>query len=444
VTHVSGKAGGKPALKVAVIGGGSTYTPELVSGLRGQHEDFPMEELWLQDVDAARLEVVGGFARRMVAAQDDPFRLVLSTDRQAALQGADYVITQLRVGQMEARRQDEYLGRRHGLIGQETTGVGGMAKALRTIPILLQVADEMQELARPGALLVNFTNPAGLVTQALSLYAPETPAVGVCNIPITVKMKILARLEQILGRPVGPVEARLDTLGLNHLSWHRGFTLNGENVWPQVLKGYVAELKSQENPEWDPGLVESLQMLPNSYLKYYYHTAEMLQAQESWPPSRAEEVIDIERSLLEQYADPGLNAPPPDMMQRGGAFYSTLAVQLLADHFNDTGGIHIVNVRNSGAVPEWPAGWVLEMPAEVRRSGITPLPAEPLGQAQFELLARVKSFELLTAQAARDGDRKAALQALLAHPLGPGASRAEAVLEDVLAVNRPYLPQFWE
>ena len=230
-------------LKVAVIGGGSTYTPELVNGFLARVDQFPLEQLWLMDIDEERLKIVGGFAQRMLAAKGSPFKVVLTTDQRAAVKDASYVTTQLRVGQMEARRRDEYLWLRHGLIGQETTGVGGMAKALRTIPVILKIASDMTELSAPNALLVNFTNPAGLVTQALSKYAPDVTAVGVCNVPITTKMHIIESLEQATGRKIDPGQTELKTLGLNHLSWHRGFTIDGEDVWPQVIEGFIGELK---------------------------------------------------------------------------------------------------------------------------------------------------------------------------------------------------------
>jgi 6-phospho-beta-glucosidase len=430
-------------MKVAVIGGGSTYTPELVSGFLKRIREFPLDELWLMDIDAERLKVVGEFARRMVTAQGSPFKVELTTDQRAAVKGASYVTTQLRVGQMEARRKDEYLGKRHGLIGQETTGIGGMAKALRTIPVILGLARDMRELAAPGALLVNFTNPAGLVTQALSLYAPQVPAVGVCNVSITTKMSILAGLELAAGRPIPPERAELKTLGLNHLSWHRGFIVDGEDVWPQVIETYLKELRSEADPEWDPRTIEALQMLPNHYLQYYYHTDRKLAEQEAWPPSRAEEVMEVEKDLLRQYADPALSEPPADLMKRGGAYYSTVATQLLTAHYNDLGETHVVNTRNGGAVKEWPADWVLEIPSRVSRAGIQPLPAEPLPPACFGLIAAVKAYELLTVEAAVHGDRQAAYQAMLVHPLGPKADRIPAVLDDLLETHRQHLPQFW-
>lgn len=428
-------------MKIAVIGAGSSYTPELINGFLARMESLPLTELWLMDIDPARLAMVGGFAQRMVAAAGAPFQVTLTEDRREALRGAAYVCTQLRVGQMAARKADEYLGRRHGLIGQETTGVGGMAKALRTIPVILELARDMAELA-PGALLVNFTNPAGLVTEALARYVPEVQAVGVCNAPITTKMRLLNLLAREIGRPLAPEQAELETLGLNHLSWHRGFTVDGEDVWPQVFEAYVAELRAQEKPEWDVALIETLRLIPNYYLQYFYYTGRKVAAQERWPPSRAEEVMAIEADLLAYYADGANSEPPADLMKRGGAYYSTVATQLLNAHFNDLGETHVVNVRQGGAVAEWPADWVLEMPCRVRRAGITPLPAEPLPAVCFGLIAPVKMYELLTVEAAVHGDRDAAYEALLAHPLGPAADQVEAVLEDMLETNREYLGRF--
>ncbi|MFO7322456.1 MAG: 6-phospho-beta-glucosidase [Chloroflexota bacterium] len=426
-------------MKIAVIGGGSSYTPELINGFLARRETLPVSELWLMDVLPERLEIVGGFARRMVEAAGSPFTVHLTGDQREAVRGASYVLTQLRVGWMAARREDEYLGKRHGLLGQETTGVGGMAKALRTIPVILRVANDIRELA-PGALLVNFTNPAGLITEALQRYAPEVTSIGLCNVPITTSMNILKRLG--LDESEAP-RARLDTLGLNHLTWHRGFTLDGEDLWPQVLKDYIERQRAAEKPEFDPRTIEALGMIPNGYVGYYYYTEAKIAQQDQWPPSRAERVMEIEEALLAQYAEPDRVTPPEGLMQRGGAYYSTLATQVLEAHHNDTGEIHVVNTRHNGAVSGWPADWVLEMPCRIDAQGVHPLPAEPLPPAPFGLLAAVKAYELLTVEAAVHGDRNAAYQALLVHPLGPSADQVEAVLNDMLETNRRYLPQFF-
>jgi 6-phospho-beta-glucosidase len=429
-------------MKVTVIGGGSSYTPELINGFLERVQSFPVAELWLMDIAPERLAVVGGFAQRMVQAKGSPFVVHLTTDQQEAVRGARYVVTQLRVGGMRARREDEYLGQRHGLIGQETTGVGGMANALRTVPVILNLARDMRELA-PGAFLVNFANPAGLVTEALNRHAPEVSAVGVCNAPITTKMGILKGLGVRRGVRIDAARAELETLGLNHLSWHRGFSLDGEDVWPQVFEGYLEALRADAHPAWDPRMVEVLGMMPNYYLQYYYRTEQKLAAQQNWPPSRAEEVMSIEADLLRQYAEPDRTEPPEDLMKRGGAYYSTVATQLLNAHYNDLGETHVVNLRHGGAVSGWAEDWVLEMPCRVDGIGVHPLPAEPLPPVCYGLLAHVKAYELLAVEVAVHGDREAAYAALLAHPLGPSADRVQAVLDDMLETNRPHLPQFW-
>jgi 6-phospho-beta-glucosidase len=373
----------------------------------------------------------------MVNANGAPFEVHLTTDQREAVRGASYVVTQLRVGWMAARREDEYLGLRHGLIGQETTGIGGMAKALRTIPVILKIAADMRELA-PGALLVNFTNPAGLNTEALSRYAPDVPSVGVCNVPITTKMNML----KDLGLEVEAHRAKLDTLGLNHLTWHRGLTIDGENLWPQVIEGFIANLRAADHPAWDVDTIESLQMIPNYYLQYFYYTGKKLAEQEKWPPSRAEQVMAIEDDLFKQYAEPDRTEPPEGLMQRGGAYYSTLATQVLNAHYNDLGEIHEVNVPHQGTVKGYPEDWVLEMPCRIDKNGVHPLPAEPLPLSCFGLLAQIKAYELLTVEAAAHGDRNAAYQALLTHPLGPSADKVQVVLDDLLETHKTYLPQF--
>lgn len=426
-------------MKIAVIGGGSTYTPELVNGFLARVDSLPITELWLMDIDKERLDVVGGFAQRMVRAKGEPFKVILSTSQKEAIAGASYVTTQLRVGMMPARRGDEYLGLRHGLIGQETTGVGGMAKALRTIPVILSIAKDMRETA-PGALLANFTNPAGLVTEALNRYASDVLSVGVCNVGITTKMEILEGLEKVTGNKIEDHRAVLNTLGLNHLTWHRGFTVDGEEMWPYIFPAYLEEAKKEG--EWDIRTLEMLNMIPNYYLQYFYYTAKKFNEQKKWPPSRAEQVMEIEKDLLHDYADPNLTEPPADLMKRGGAYYSTLATQLINSHYNDLGEVHVVNVRNNGAVKEWATDWVLELPAKVDKKGIHPLPADPLPASCFGLISQVKMYELLTVEAAVHGDKNAMYQALLTNPLGPSADKVQEVMDDLLETNKQWLPQF--
>ena len=430
-------------LKVAIIGGGSTYTPELIQGFIDRQVIFPLDELCLMDIDPQRLQVVGNFSKRMAASQGAGFRIVLSEDQNEAIQDASYVITQLRVGQMEARRADEYLGKRYGVVGQETTGVGGMAKALRTIPVILETARLIQTGA-PKALLINFANPSGLVTEALNRYAPQVNAVGVCNASLTTKMEILKGLNDRLGTNIKPEDAHLKTLGLNHLTWFYGFEVHGEDYWPQIMDATIKEMQAQEDPYFDPHTLEVLGMLPNYYLRYYYYTNKILKQQQDWPPSRAEQVMEIEADLLGYYADESKSTPPEDLMKRGGAYYSTVATQLINAHYNKLDEIHILNVRHNGAVSGWNPDWVLELPCLVGEKGIVPLAADPLPLACESLVHRVKAYEILTARAAVNGDRTAAYQALLAHPLGPDADQINSLLEDMLEINHPYLQNYFK
>jgi 6-phospho-beta-glucosidase len=266
----------------------------------------------------------------------------------------------------------------------------------------------------------------------------------VCNVGITTKMHMLERLEGMTGEKINPQRAQLNTLGLNHLTWHRGFTLDGEELWPRLYRAYVEEAHGGEQPEWDVHTLESLGMIPNYYLQYFYYTDHKLKEQENWPPSRAEEVMAIEKDLLLEYADPQRSQPPEDLMKRGGAYYSTLATELIDSHHNDLGQVQIVNIRHNGQIRGWPEDWVVEMPARVDGHGVHPLPAEPLPAACFGLIAQVKMYELLTVEAGLRGDRNAAYQALLCHPLGPLADKVQDVLDDLLDTNREWLPQFFQ
>jgi len=416
-------------MKVATIGGGSTYTPELAQGFIQRQKKLALLEWCLMDTDADRLDVVGGFVQRMVEAEGSPFQVTLATDLGKALRGADFVTTQIRVGGMAARREDEYLGRRWGLIGQETTGIGGMACALRTVPVILSLAERMKELC-PEAWLINFTNPSGLVVEAVQRHAPGIRSVGLCNSPIGYQMAAA----EVLGIE-SPFDVHLDYLGLNHLAWIRGARAGGRDVWQKAFG--MGDPAKSDNPS------VRLNVVWNYYLEYYYNTKRFLQEQEKGEPSRAEQVMEIEGKLLERYKDKALNKMPPELMERGGAYYSTAAVQLIEAMALDLGQEHIVNMRQEGSVEGLPGDWVMELPCRVDRKGIHPLGAEPLPLFADGLLRTVKAYELLTVEAARNGDRDLVLKALVTHPLGPQIIDAIKVMEDMLNTNREYLPNFF-
>lgn len=431
-------------MKIAVIGGGSTYTPELVNGLLERRDQLPVTDLWLMDVSQDRLDSVGKFTQRMVEAQGSPFRVHLTTHQRAAIEGASYVSTQIRVGGMAARRGDEYLGRRHNVIGQETTGIGGMAKAMRTIPVILRVARDIAELA-PTAMLLNFTNPAGLVVEAVNQHVPEVQTAGVCNGPFSIQRNLLDILHRRRGIDPQGKQSYMSILGINHLSWSYDLLLDGVSVWDQVIDAYLEELADGQNGHipFDAATIRAIRMIPSAYLQYFYYTAAKVAYLASLPKSRAETVMALEDEMLEYYSDPDNTVPPPELMLRGGAYYSTVATQMINAHYNDLHEIHVANVPHRGAVAGWNPSWVLEMPCEVSRAGVIPMRSEPLPPTEAGLMGHVKAYELLTVKAAVEGDRTAAYQAMLAHPLGPAADQIDTVLDDLLNTNRDYLPQFF-
>jgi 6-phospho-beta-glucosidase len=417
-------------VKVAVVGAGSTYTPELVEGFARRAERFPMDELALLDIDPERLEIVGALAERMLRKVDWSGRLVRTGDRDEALEGADFVIVQLRVGGQQARYLDETIPLRFGCIGQETTGPGGFAKALRTVPLVLELAELTAERGNPGAWFVDFTNPTGLVTQAL-LDAGHR-ALGLCNVAIGFQREFARRFE------VEPERVELEHVGLNHLSWERAVRVDGVDRLPEILEG----LGEQDDEGFPAELVRALGALPSYYLRYYYFTEQILEHERSGAKTRAEEVMEIEAGLLELYKDPALDEKPKLLEERGGAFYSEAAAQLVASLHAGTSDVQVVNLRNDGAIPNLAADDVVEIPARIDRDGAHPLALAPLSPEMLGLVQHAKAYERLAIEAAVTGDRTTALKALITNPLGPGADRAQALLDALLEENRADLPRF--
>jgi 6-phospho-beta-glucosidase len=404
-------------MKVAVVGAGSTYTPELVSGLTR----VPLDELALMDVDAERLEVVGGLARRMLARASYDGGLSLTTDLDAAVEGAAFVLVQIRVGGQAARLRDETVPLACGCIGQETTGAGGLAKALRTVPVVLEIADRVHERAEPDAWIVDFTNPVGIVTRAL-LDAGHR-AVGLCNVAIGFQRSI-ARL---LG--VEPARVVVDQVGLNHLTWIRAVHVDGRDALPELLTDHADELATQSGSS--RSLLEELGAIPSYYLHYFYDHDRVLAEQRDGVP-RAKVVAGIERQLLELYRDPALAEKPALLEQRGGAFYSEAAVGLVASLLGGDGAVHEVDVRNAGTLDGLADDDVVEVPARVTAAGIEPLPQPPLAPELLGLVQHVAAYERLAAEAAVTREPRTARLALLAHPLIGQLERVDALAETLL------------
>ena len=418
-------------VKVAIVGAGSTYTPELVEGFIRRADRFPVDELALLDIDPTRLEVVGGLARRMLDRAGFGGRTVLTGDRDEAIDGAAFVIVQLRVGGQAARLLDETIPLRFGCIGQETTGAGGFAKALRTVPVVLELAELAGRRGAPGCWFIDFTNPTGLVTQAL--LDREVRAIGLCNVAIGFQRRFAERFG------VEPDRVELEQVGLNHLSWVRAVKVDGVDRLPELLETDLAELSA--DAEVPPELLRALGAIPSYYLRYYYRTREMLERQ-TQGPTRAEEVAQIEHDLLELYRDPDLAEKPQLLERRGGAFYSEAAAQLVASLASGTGDVQVVNARNAGAIPNLADDDVVEVAARVDTDGAHPIPVAPLGQDMLGLVQHAKAYERLTIDAATTGDRSTALRALLANPLVPDVDAATGLLDAILDANREHLPRF--
>jgi 6-phospho-beta-glucosidase len=404
-------------MKLTVIGAGSTYTPELVSHL----SRLPVGEVALHDIDAERLDVVGGLAERMLAKQDYDGALVRTGDLDRALDGAAFVLFQIRVGGQQARLRDETVPLRCSCIGQETTGAGGFAKAMRTVPVVLELAERVAERAAPGAWIVDFTNPVGIVTRAL-LDAGHR-AVGLCNVAIGFQRSISGMLG------VQPDRIEVDQVGLNHLTWIRAVRLDGRDVLPDLLAEHGDALA--EEVDIPRRVLEDLGAIPSYYLHYFYAHDRVLAEQRDGVP-RAQTVSEIERELLEMYKDPNLAEKPALLDQRGGAHYSEAAVGLVGSLHRRDDAVHVVDVRNGDTLRGLAADDVVEVPARVGEAGPVPLPQAPLAPELLGLVQHVTAYERLAVEAAITRDPVTARKALLAHPLVGQIDKVDGLVDALL------------
>ncbi|WP_055566207.1 6-phospho-beta-glucosidase [Streptomyces atriruber] len=418
-------------MKLAVVGGGSTYTPELIDGFARLRDTLPIEELVLVDPAADRLELVGGLARRIFAKQGHPGRIVTTSDVDAGVADADAVLLQLRVGGQAARNQDETWPLECGCVGQETTGAGGLAKALRTVPVVLDIAERVRR-TNPNAWIIDFTNPVGIVTRAL-LQAGHK-AVGLCNVAIGFQRKFAKLLD------VAPGEVHLDHVGLNHLTWETGVRLGGPegaDILPKLLAEHGDAVA--EDLRMPRAVVDRLGVVPSYYLRYYYQHDAVVEELRT-KPSRAAEVAEMEKQLLAMYGDPSLDEKPELLAKRGGAFYSEAAVDLAASLLGNGGSPYqVVNTVNNGTLPFLPDDAVIEVQAAVDGSGARPLPVPQLDPLYAGLIANVTAYEDLALRAAVHGGRERVFKALLAHPLVGQYAYAEQLTDSLVAHNREHL-----
>lgn len=433
----------KNGIKIVTIGGGSSYTPELVEGFIKRHKELPVKELWLVDIEEGKhkLEIVGNLAKRMVKKAGVDMEVHLTLDRREALKDADFVTTQLIVGLLDARIKDERIPLSHGVIGQETNGAGGLFKALRTVPVVLDIIKDIEELC-PNAWLVNFTNPTGVISEAVFKYTNFRRYIGLCNVPIGVKNGMADILE------VEKDRVEMDFAGLNHMVYALNVRLDGKDITKEAIEKFVTSSLTMQNIKDIPlnaDFVRALGVIPCPYHKYYYKHKEMLEEElEGFKDgkTRGETVKALEDDLFELYKDENLAVKPPQLEKRGGAYYSDAACNLINSIYNDKKDIQVVNTLNNGAIRDFREDSAAEMSCVITKEGPKPLSVGYLPVAVSGLVTEIKAFEILAAKAAVEGDYNAALQALCINPLIPSDDLAKTILDEMMEAHKEYLPQF--
>lgn len=426
------------SLKIAVIGAGSTYTPELIEGFIQRKDGLWVESFYLMDINVEKLKIIGELSERMIKRNGMSSKIVLTTDLEEAIRGADYVLTQVRIGGLEARVRDEKIPMKYDLLGQETTGAGGFMKALRTLPVLMRIAKLIEETA-PEAWLINFANPSGIIAEAI-LNNTKVKMLGLCNVPISMVRDARGML------PENVENFDYDYIGLNHLSWITAVYADGKDILQDILEGKyelaTSTMKNISESEYENQLLKATKGIPSSYLNYYYFREEKIKHNKAEEKTRGEVCMEIEKQLLEIYKDINLCEKPSLLEERGGAYYSTAAVSLIDAIENDKNEVHVVNVKNNGAIDFMEPDDVVEIKCLVNKKGASPLVCKNTNPFIIGLMKGVKAYEKLTITAGLTGDKDAALAALLVHPLIGDYHKAKPLLQEMLEANRSYLPQF--
>lgn len=432
-------------MKLVIIGGGSSYTPEIIEGLIKRHSSFPVSAIVLVDIDEGydKMTIVGELAKRMIEAAGVPIALSWTTNRKEALKDAAFVSTQLRVGGLKAREKDERIPLSHGMIGQETNGAGGIFKAFRTIPVLLDIAEDIHDIC-PDAWMINFTNPAGIVTEALLKYSPHKKVIGVCNIPFNMLHSIAEVLE------VDPSSVRIEFVGLNHFVYGKKVFVDGMDRTQEVIDRLIEQVVNYSPANivslgWTETFLKSLQLLPNPYHQYYYKQEAMLAKDlQSYEQNgtRSEVVQEVEHKLFELYKQPTLHEKPKELEDRGGAYYSDVACSLMSALYNDSHEIMTVNTLNQGAIRDLPLDSVVEVNCVITKSGPMPLATGALPEQIKGDILKMKAFEEQVIRASLSGDYEDAFLAFLLNPLVGDEDRAKVVLDELLIAHQAHLPQF--
>jgi 6-phospho-beta-glucosidase len=423
-------------LKAVVIGAGSTYTPEITEGFIERMEALPFSEIALMDIDEKRLEIVGNLAARQFKKAGHGGKVTLTTDLDSALDGADFVFGQVRVGKMETRILDEKIPLKYGLLGQETTGAGGFLKALRTVPVILDIAERMKRLSEKGAWLINFSNPSGIIAEAV-LNHTDINMVGLCNVPVNMVKEIADK--------IGTYDFDYEYLGLNHLSWITSVIKKGETENLVAALSSEAGMTAANVPkiDYEPALLRAVPYIPSYYCSYFYTQEKQIQKCREAEKTRGEICLEIEEKLLKQFADENLCIKPPELAERGGALYSTAALSAVDSICNDKGEVHVIAAKNNGAVPFMADDDVIEVKCTLNKDKVKPLPVSVYNDYVKGMMLSVKAYEKLAVKAAMEGGKDAALAALMVHPLIGDYEKAAPLLEEMLEANKKYLPRFF-
>ena len=431
-------------IKIVVIGGGSSYTPELMNGFIRRSKELPISEIWLVDIEEGKekLEIVGKMAQRMWDASPYKVTVHLTLDREEALKDADFVTTQFRVGLLEARIKDERIPFSYGMLGQETNGAGGMFKAFRTIPVILDIVEDMKRLC-PDAWLINFTNPSGMITEAVHRYGKWDKVIGLCNVPIMAMQKEPA----LIGKTLDELIYRY--AGLNHFHWHKVFDKDGNNVTQDIInqmgEGREGVPANVHKVPFFKEQLDAMGMIPCVYHRYYYRQEEMLNhglEEYNTIGTRGQQVKQIEKELFELYKNENLDHKPEQLSERGGAYYSDAACETIASIYANKQTEMVVSTVNNGAVPDLPDDCIVEVSSLIGGTGARPLAFGPLHPAQKGWLQLMKNMELCVCEAAVNGDYNMALQAFIMNPLVPSGRTGRRVLDELLIAHKKYLPKF--
>jgi len=433
-------------IKIVTIGGGSSYTPELAEGFIKRYKDIPITEWWLVDIDEGKekLDIVYNLIKRMIKKSGLDIKLFQTLDRREAIKDADFITTQLRVGRLEAREKDEYIPLKNGFVGQETNGAGGMFKALRTIPVILDIVKDVQELAKPTAWLINFTNPAGLVTEAVNKLTDYKRFIGVCNVPITNKMDVAGLLDTTIDH------IQMDVAGLNHLSCFTKFYKDRVDYTDKIIElvsnPEVSKKFSMNNIAeipWNTNFIKDLKAIPNPYYRYYYKTRDILEEYEELAKTmkvRATVVRELEKSLFEKYKDESLDVKPKELEERGGAYYSDVAAGIIKALYKNTNAEFAVNVRNDNKIKNLPADWVVEVTTKVGKKGALKVNRDIFLPEQIKgLVHLIKNYELGVVEAVKQKKLELAYLPLISNPLANDDEAGRTMFLELIKAHKKYL-----